>query len=312
MYKRLRLVDEDSLPANAAAGLRALRTFQKAGGAFRQVWGDLRGQYFQNAFQLGTLYIDVANDTVTPTKPKVEILPFHEAQFVLIQDFAHFGRVARRYWQHEIYPNHVLPHLTRHCPLIHVSPNGQIAVHEATQYMLVMTRAKAFHPSEAALCLPPMPQGVFDQVCKALHCHGYQLPSAPEQGRQQALHYCRQHRAMRWHLAPKLLAGVILSVQQVNQHLARWHLNTTPKETTPQGHSMPQITIDNHTYDLDTLSPEARAQLSSLQFVDAELARLQAQAAVLQTARVAYAKALQAALPSVLERAQASETLKFN
>ena len=75
---------------------------------------------------------------------------------------------------------------------------------------------------------------------------------------------------------------------------------------------MPKITIDNHTYDLDTLSPDARAQLSSLQFVDAELARLQAQAAVLQTARVAYAKALQAALPSVLEQAQASETIKFN
>ena len=70
--------------------------------------------------------------------------------------------------------------------------------------------------------------------------------------------------------------------------------------------------IDNIGYDLDTLSDEAKAQLQSLQFCDSELARLQAQAAVLQTARVAYAKALQAALPSVLEQAQASETLKFN
>jgi len=34
-----------------------------------------------------------------------------------------------------------------------------------------------------------------------------------------------------------------------------------------------------------------------LQFVDAELARLQGQAAVLQTARIAYAKALGEALP---------------
>jgi hypothetical protein len=75
---------------------------------------------------------------------------------------------------------------------------------------------------------------------------------------------------------------------------------------------MSQITIDNRAYDLDDLSPDARAQLQSLKFVDAELARLQAQAAVLQTARVAYAKALQAALPSVLEQAQASETMKFN
>ena len=56
---------------------------------------------------------------------------------------------------------------------------------------------------------------------------------------------------------------------------------------------MPIITIDNKEYDLDTLSDEAKAQLASLQFVDAELQRLNAQAAVLQTARMAYSKALQ-------------------
>lgn len=60
---------------------------------------------------------------------------------------------------------------------------------------------------------------------------------------------------------------------------------------------MPTIKIDDKDYDLDQLSSEAKAQLASLQFVDAELARLQAQAAALQTARMAYAKALQAALP---------------
>lgn len=75
---------------------------------------------------------------------------------------------------------------------------------------------------------------------------------------------------------------------------------------------MTQITINNIAYDLDSLSSEAKAQLQSLQFVDAELARLQAQAAVLQTARAAYAKGLQSALPSALEQAQASETIKFS
>jgi hypothetical protein len=75
---------------------------------------------------------------------------------------------------------------------------------------------------------------------------------------------------------------------------------------------MPTIKIDNCDYDLATLSDDARAQLQSLQFCDAELARLQAQTAVLQTARMAYSKALQAALPSVLEQAQAGDTLKFN
>ena len=62
---------------------------------------------------------------------------------------------------------------------------------------------------------------------------------------------------------------------------------------------MTTITIDNQNYELETLSDEAKNQLVSLQFVDAELQRLNAQAAVLQTARIAYANALNAALPPV-------------
>ena len=61
---------------------------------------------------------------------------------------------------------------------------------------------------------------------------------------------------------------------------------------------MPTISIDNIDYDLDQLSSDAKAQLASIQFVDQELARLQAQAAALQTARIAYASALRAALPA--------------
>ena len=75
---------------------------------------------------------------------------------------------------------------------------------------------------------------------------------------------------------------------------------------------MASIKIDNVDYDTDTLSNEAKAQLISMQFCDQELQRLQAQAAAYQTARQAYAKALQAALPTPLEQAQASETLQFN
>ena len=75
---------------------------------------------------------------------------------------------------------------------------------------------------------------------------------------------------------------------------------------------MPTIKIDNVGYDTDTLSNEAKAQLISMQFCDQELARLQAQAAAYQTARQAYVKALQAALPTPLEQAQMSDTLQFN
>ena len=71
---------------------------------------------------------------------------------------------------------------------------------------------------------------------------------------------------------------------------------------------MPSITIDNKAYDLDSLSAESKAQLKNLRFVDTELQRLRAQSAVLQTARNAYAKALQASLPELA----VGDTMKFN
>ena len=71
---------------------------------------------------------------------------------------------------------------------------------------------------------------------------------------------------------------------------------------------MPTIKIDNKEYDLDTLSDECKGQLASLQFVDQELARLQAKVAVLQTARTAYAKSLQASLPTL----GGSDTIKLS
>ena len=59
---------------------------------------------------------------------------------------------------------------------------------------------------------------------------------------------------------------------------------------------MTTIKIDDKEYDFDKLTDEAKAQFVSLQFCDQELQRLQAQAAALQTARMAYAKALNEAL----------------
>ena len=60
---------------------------------------------------------------------------------------------------------------------------------------------------------------------------------------------------------------------------------------------MPMIKIDDKEYDLDLLSNEVKNQLASLNFVDAELQRLNAQIAVFQTARATYANALRQSLP---------------
>lgn len=56
------------------------------------------------------------------------------------------------------------------------------------------------------------------------------------------------------------------------------------------------IKIDGTDYDTDKLSADAKSQLNSLHYVDQELQRLNAQAAVLHTARMAYSNALKTAL----------------
>jgi hypothetical protein len=71
---------------------------------------------------------------------------------------------------------------------------------------------------------------------------------------------------------------------------------------------MTTITIDNKEYDLDSLSDEAKAQLQMLQLSDQEIARLNAQLAIVQTARVAYTNALLAALPAT----PLSDTLRLS
>jgi hypothetical protein len=60
------------------------------------------------------------------------------------------------------------------------------------------------------------------------------------------------------------------------------------------------IKIDDKDYDTETLSDEAKSQIQSIQFVDQELVKLNVQMAVMQTARIAYAKAKAKALNDTL------------
>ena len=56
------------------------------------------------------------------------------------------------------------------------------------------------------------------------------------------------------------------------------------------------ITIDGTQYALEDLSANARSQIVNLRVTDQEIARLQTQLAIAQTARAAYARTLGAAL----------------
>ncbi len=55
---------------------------------------------------------------------------------------------------------------------------------------------------------------------------------------------------------------------------------------------MPKITIDDIEYNSEDLSDNGKAQLASLQFLEVQMARLNSEIAVYQTARNSYAQAL--------------------
>lgn len=62
-----------------------------------------------------------------------------------------------------------------------------------------------------------------------------------------------------------------------------------------------EVTVDGVTYRFDELGEEAREQVTNLQFVDAQIAELNAKLAVFQTARNAYQAALQQLVPRPLQ-----------
>ena len=62
---------------------------------------------------------------------------------------------------------------------------------------------------------------------------------------------------------------------------------------------MASVTINDKEYNLDDLSNEAKQYLSSLQFAQIELKRIQGMQACLNTAASTYSKLLEDNLPSV-------------
>ena len=75
---------------------------------------------------------------------------------------------------------------------------------------------------------------------------------------------------------------------------------------------MAKVTIDGVDYDTDTMSQESRQQLEMLMMTEQKIRQLQAEVAMMQTARQAYAGALKASLVATPSpEAGLGETFKF-
>ncbi|MEO9900647.1 hypothetical protein [Nisaea sp.] len=137
----------------------------------------LRESYFQNAMQFGTYYVDVANDTVNPAKPQIEILPLKKSGMVPVYDFFHFPRIVDTYWNREIYANTEFPGIAAIFPIICVNRVGVgISLAPASDQMTTMTRLRKFQPSLDFLkSAPPPPEAVPHELARRREASTHEL-----------------------------------------------------------------------------------------------------------------------------------------
>jgi len=86
----------------------------------------LKDSYFQNAIQIGNTYLDVANDTVDVTKPRLEWAPIREVAYTNLDSWSVFAQVAERYLRVQIFPNYLFPLAFPAVPFFAIRPNGRL------------------------------------------------------------------------------------------------------------------------------------------------------------------------------------------
>ncbi|MCF2859099.1 hypothetical protein L1286_16560 [Pseudoalteromonas sp. SMS1] len=144
-----------------APPLTPLKLSTNSNHVLKPVWGSLRDEYFQNALLWGEWYIDAANDTVNPNKPRVEIVKLASSGFHTITSFEQFCRIATEYWQVTIYRNDIYPALAPFLPLLCINEKGACWLAAANDDMISLARTSQFILSERILSsLPPSPNHV--------------------------------------------------------------------------------------------------------------------------------------------------------
>lgn len=137
-------------------GIKTIVQYMNEGHKLTKVWGGLRDLYFQNAIYLGEYYIDVANDTVNPNKPRIEITPMKDSGFSEITDFEKFAQIAKVYWEVDVYRNSACSSLAPFMPILCVDKKGKSWI--ATNDMMIkVAQGSAFKKSERIIKSLPEP-----------------------------------------------------------------------------------------------------------------------------------------------------------
>ena len=210
VFDRIQLqIHHTSLP-----GLKLIRDRLAQGDSLFKVWGSLRDVYFQNAMIMGGWYFDVANDTVNPNKPRIEILPLHESGFSLISSFRQFSVIAKRYWKVEVYQNTVCPELAPFLPFVFVDKERKRSwIGEASNDMLaVATNSKFQAVIDVWSETPPIPEPLLSHWNTALESLRA-MPFLTDKGQPLAL--CQHFAKLNYHQNNSVRDQIIMAFLKV-------------------------------------------------------------------------------------------------
>lgn len=172
--------------------IKPLAAKLSGGQALKPIWGSLRDEYFQNAILIDDWYIDAANDTVNPNKPRVEVVKLEKSGFSPISSFEQFCAIAQQYWQVTLYKNDVFPALAPFLPLVCVNQQGACWLGAANDDMISLARTSEFTLSERVLAtLPSTP----NHIKTAWYTHYNHLPEhLLQQTQVDPVTYCQSYR----------------------------------------------------------------------------------------------------------------------
>lgn len=156
-----RLFNEDTL-VRGREGFSKLRDFIRADGDFHMIWGGIRGVFFQTAFQAGSYYIDVANDTVDRTKNKVAHSFLAESGFRSILSYDDYIPIRTGYHEVSLYLNRCFPELLPYYPLLAVSKKDGRCTLDTSLYMAGLNIDTRFQTVKDAVLSEKMNQTIDD------------------------------------------------------------------------------------------------------------------------------------------------------
>lgn len=162
--------------------LSSLQEYITSGDA-RVIWGACRGIYFQTAMQIGEWYVDVANDTVDVTKPKVEIhrMDSPGCPFKFITDLKTYLSIKESYHEVTIFRNSVFPALTELYPIISLSTKYNYLILEPDSYLTKLRKMDPDYDSTLE-CYPDLPADLVEWIYLQPELKTYTRPTISYNG----------------------------------------------------------------------------------------------------------------------------------